>query len=335
MNKSYGIILFALILSSFLTLKDREKVFKILGTIKNYKDGTFLYLADLSDGSYKDIDSTTVFNERFTFQGELKNDIVRMAIHTKDFKDRVSFWIDSSVTVISAENGNIRNAAIKGSKAQEKKFELDSIVSHTKNEKGDYIMFIQRNPTSIVSADLLKVYASTWNKDTVSMLYKSLAVDVKNSIYGKRIFDFLSLNKDLKIGDRYANFEQATMDGKNIKLSDYKGKTVLLEFWGSWCGPCREGHPKLIEIYNQFKDKGFDILGVAADTDKKLLLNAIKQDQLPWQNVSDLKGDQNKVALIYGISAYPTNFLIDKDGIIVAKNLRDQKLFNKLSELLK
>lgn len=334
MNKAYLTILFIVIFSSFFTKEKNDRTYKIRGTIKNYSDSTFLYLSDLSNGSYKDIDSAIVFGERFEFKGILENAIVKFAIHTKDYKDRVAFWVDNSETTIVTEKGNFKNALIKGSDAQEKQYELYSIVSNTKNEKQDFVTFIQKNHSTIVSADLLKTYCSTWNKDTVLMLYENLSTNVKNTIYGKRIFDFLTLNKNLKIGDKCVDFEQVTMDGKVIKLSDYHGKILLLEFWGSWCGPCREGHPKLIETYNRFKNKGFDILGIAADNDKKMLLNAIQQDGLPWQNVSDLRGDQNKVALIYGISAYPTNFLIDRNGIIIAKNLRDQKLFNKLLELL-
>lgn len=166
------------------------------------------------------------------------------------------------------------------------------------------------------------------------MLYKQLSKTAKNTTYGKNVFDFLSLNKSPKIGDKYIDFAQQNIESKVVNLSDFQGKTILLEFWGSWCMPCRQGHPDLIKTYDDFKEKGFEILGVAADTDIKLLKDAIKKDSLPWQNVSDLKGDRNKAALIYGISYYPANFLIDKNGTIVAKDLRGEKLREKLKELL-
>lgn len=333
--KKIGIIVltFAFIFNSFS--QNKTKTFNINGTVKNIADSTWLFLSDLADGSYKDIDSTLVLNEKFQFRGKLNHEIVNLAIHTKDFKDRVTFWVDHTPTVISAEKGKFKTASITGSKAQEKKYELDALTNNPKTKDQDFIAFIQTNPTSIISANLLKVYASTWNKDTVSMLFQQFSPEVKNSIYGKMISDFLTYNQTPKIGDKYVDFEQTDVNGKNIKLSDLHGKVVLVEFWGSWCAPCREGHPKLIQTYEQFKPKGFEILGVAADTDIKKLLAAIQKDKLPWQNVSDLRGDQNKAALIYGVSYYPANFLIDQNGIIIAKDLRNEKLVEKLKELFR
>lgn len=308
--------------------------FTITGTVTGFTDNTFLYLSDLSDGSFKKIDSALILNGQFHFSGILHHEIIRLAVHTKNFDDRCPFWIDHSELTFNAEKGRFKEAVIKGSASQDKQNELRSIIADSKNKKLDYIKFIQDNPASIVSADLLSVYSSSWNKDTVAMLYREFSPAVKNTIYGKNVSDFLALNKNLKIGDKYVDFSQENIDGKTIKLSDFQGKLVLLEFWGSWCGPCREGHPELVRTYNQFKNKGFEILGVAADTNKEQFGEAIKQDGLPWQNVSDLKGDKNKAALIYGVSAYPTNFLIDKNGIIIAKNLRGEKLVEKLKEIL-
>ena len=146
--------------------------------------------------------------------------------------------------------------------------------------------------------------------------------------------EFITLNKNIKIGDKYIDFSESNIAGKNVSLSNFNGKVTLLEFWGSWCGPCREGNPELVRIYNEFKDKGFDILGVAADDNKAIWIEAVRKDSLPWQNVSDLKGDKNKAALIYGVSYYPTNFLMDKNGVIIARDLRDDALRNKRLQLL-
>lgn len=322
-----------IVLMMFTSFKQQHPNYTIVGSVKGYADSSVMYLSDLSDGSYKDIDSVMILNERFRFKGKLNHPTVRFAIHSKDFKDRTPIWVAAGETTITAEKGKFRNALIVGSKAQALSYVLDSVISATKDQPKAYKVFIQKYPSSIVSADILKVYSSSWNKDTVSMLYQQLTGEAKNSIYGKQVLDFLTYNKSPKIGDPFVDFQQATMDGKQVKLSDYKGKVVLLEFWGSWCSPCREGHPFLIKTYNEFKDKGFEILGVAADTDKKILVSAIQNDGLPWQNVSDLKGDQNKAAIIYGVSYYPANFLIDKNGIIIAKDLRDEKLYQKLKEL--
>ena len=106
------------------------------------------------------------------------------------------------------------------------------------------------------------------------------------------------------------------------------GVLTLLDFWGSWCMPCRENNLALNKLFESFKSKGFKIVSVGAETDKTQWIKAKKKDKLIWTNVSDLKGDENEAALIYGIDAYPTNFLIDKNGIIIAKNISIKLLLN-------
>jgi thiol-disulfide isomerase/thioredoxin len=108
------------------------------------------------------------------------------------------------------------------------------------------------------------------------------------------------------------------------------GKYVLIDFWASWCGPCRAENPNLVKVYNDFKDKGFDIFGVSLDTDRKSWLKAIKDDNLTWHHVSDLKGWENSAAQVYGVRAIPANVLLDKDGYIIGKNLRGEDLRKKL-----
>jgi peroxiredoxin len=196
------------------------------------------------------------------------------------------------------------------------------------------MLFVRTNPGSIISASILSGYASIWGKDTTDMLFKKFSKEIKNTYYGQKIREYITLNKNIKIGDKYADFSEQNTQGENIKLSDFNGKVVLLEFWGSWCGPCREGNPELAKIYNEFNRKGFEILGVAAETNKEQWLKAIETDKLPWANVTDFNGDKNKAALIYGISYYPANFLIDRNGIIIAKDLRGEKLREKIMEIL-
>ncbi|HTH31500.1 MAG TPA: TlpA disulfide reductase family protein [Lacibacter sp.] len=130
-------------------------------------------------------------------------------------------------------------------------------------------------------------------------------------------------------------FSQADTSGIAVKLSDFRGKYVLIDFWASWCGPCRAENPNLVKTFNTYKDKGFTVLGVSLDQPgkKDAWLGAIHKDQLTWTQVSDLKFWDNEAAVLYGIKGIPANLLLDKDGKIIAKDLRGADLDNKLAEV--
>ncbi|WP_249219679.1 peroxiredoxin [Chitinophaga sp. HK235] len=135
------------------------------------------------------------------------------------------------------------------------------------------------------------------------------------------------------IGATAINFTQNNVSGKAIQLTDYRGKYVLLDFWASWCGPCRAENPNVLDNYEKYHKKGLEILAVSLDDKKAAWLKAIKDDGLTWEHVSDLKGWKNEVAKEYNIRAVPSNFLLDKDGKILAVNLRGEELTQKLEEI--
>ncbi|MFM9951239.1 MAG: TlpA family protein disulfide reductase [Saprospiraceae bacterium] len=135
------------------------------------------------------------------------------------------------------------------------------------------------------------------------------------------------------IGSVAPDFTQPTPDDKTKSLSSLRGKIVLVDFWASWCGPCRRDNPEVVKLYETYKDKGFDILGVSLDRDKERWLQAIQQDGLVWNHVSDLKGWQNDVAQRYGVTSIPHTMLVDREGRIIARGLRGPALAEKLKEL--
>ena len=198
--------------------------------------------------------------------------------------------------------------------------------------------FIQRRKNSPVAALLLAYsYDMDPNKD-ISLLEKrvnSLDGQALQTRYALGIKQQIDIGKFGAVGTKAMEFSQADSNGKNISLSQFKGKYVLIDFWASWCKPCRMENPNVVAAYNRFKDKNFTVLGVSLDQDKGNWLNAVKVDQLAWTQVSDLQYWSNAVAQLYRVQSIPQNFLIDPNGIIIAKNLRGEDLIAKLQELLK
>ena len=143
------------------------------------------------------------------------------------------------------------------------------------------------------------------------------------------------LDNLIPVGSDAPDFTQATPEGKAITLSSLRGKVVLIDFWASWCKPCRMENPNVKRVYEQYKSKGFEILGVSLDRDKAAWTGAIAQDGLPWKHVSDLAFWNNAAAQQYGVSSIPYTVLVGKDGKVLGKNLRGPALEEKLAEVFK
>jgi thiol-disulfide isomerase/thioredoxin len=194
--------------------------------------------------------------------------------------------------------------------------------------------FAKNNPNSYFALVALSEFAGIKvDVEKIEPVFKALNADLRSTDAGKELAQRILAAGTTAIGMLAPQFSQKDVSGKPVSLASLKGKYVLVEFWASWCAPCRAGNPNLVKQYQLYKDKGFEIISVSLDNAKGNWLAAIKKDELPWIHVSDLKGWNNAVGRLYGVRAVPQSFLLDKEGKIIGNTLRDEALNSKLAEI--
>ncbi len=195
--------------------------------------------------------------------------------------------------------------------------------------------FMKTHPASWVTWDMVKGRGVIIEPVTYEPLFNSVDQKFRDSEEGKKIAERIAITKKSAIGNKVMDFTQNNMGGAPVTLSSLKGKYVLVDFWASWCGPCRAENPNVLKAYQKFKDRNFEVLAVSLDDNKEKWAEAVEKDGMPWIQVSDLKGWKNDVAVQFGILAIPQNLLIDPNGTIIAKNLRGEALDRELEKFLK
>lgn len=197
--------------------------------------------------------------------------------------------------------------------------------------------FVNENTDNIVGAYIFANIYNNYENEEVDALMAQAGAEFKGDKNVKRIVEVLEKSKLRAVGRKYTDFAQPDKDGNIHHLSEYvaKSKYLLVDFWASWCGPCRAEMPNVKAAYEKYHAKGFEVLGVSLDNNKDKWLNAIKTLGLPWQHLSDLKGWQCEASSLYGVQGIPCTMLIAQDGTIVATDLRGEELDKKLAELLK
>lgn len=198
--------------------------------------------------------------------------------------------------------------------------------------------YIKQNINNLTSAKLLVDFRYELNEEQQNDIVTSASEEFKNVPGVQKLIDHLEVLKKVAVGQKFTDFEMADIKGKTHKLSEFVGNgknIVLLDFWASWCPPCRRDMPNLVDTYKEFKGKGFEIVGISLDSKKEAWEKGIKDLNITWTQLSDLKGWKNDGAALYGVNSIPHTILVDKDGTIIAKGLHGKEVAEKLRELLK
>lgn len=363
MKNFITILAFALAVFSCQSAKNE---FSIKGSISGIETGK-VYLQKIVDGKPKSIDSTEVVSGKFTFKGKMEMpDLRLLLLNRQDYF--AQFFLENANITIKANKDSLRSTKIIGSPTQDifqiyinemEKLNKDVEALKVKyqnamstgnsneaekakidrqamidNNKVFTKNFVKEHSNSVVSAFIaLAQLANQVDITELDSITSKFSAEISTSEYVVKLKEFIQEQKKTNVGAVAPDFTMNDPEGKPIQLSSLRGKVVLVDFWASWCGPCRQENPNVVKLYGQFHPKGFEIIGVSLDRTKEEWVKAIKADNLSWIHVSDLQFWQNSAARLYSVNSIPQSFLLDKNGIIIGKGLRGEPLAKKLAEL--
>jgi peroxiredoxin len=300
------------------------------GTAEGVQNGK-VYLLRFDDKSYRMLDSARITDGRFSFsaKGIVLPEFYALTLDTA--QSALTLFLDKSPVSVQLDSTNdYAKSLVKGSVLQ------DEYEAYLQNPPQDIRPYIKAHPKSLVAAYVFyRFYTYQLTPDEIRADLRLFDSSLANTHYLRIAKALADRMEQLGLGHQAPDFTADTPEGQAVRLSEQIGKGYLLiDFWASWCGPCRRESPNLVRAYRKYKDKGFDILGVSLDKDKADWTAAIHHDSLDWTQVSDLRFWDSAPARLYGVRAIPSNVLVDKKGRIIARNLRGEALEEKLSALL-
>lgn len=266
------------------------------------------------------------------------NNLQKASIYTyKQQKEQQDWDMISAATQEQIYEMQVKvDAAGRNGDMEEQKKCLAEYENMLKKQKKQIIEFALLHPNSIVSASLVARYLDK-EEDLKSLekLYSNFSYGVQGGKYGKQIERVIASLKRTAIGEEAPLFSLKDSANKEIKLENFRGKYVLLDFWASWCVPCRQESPFLLALYEKYQAKNFEIIGISLDKNRKDWINVIQKDKMKWIQLADFKAVESEVVKKYEVKDIPQNFLIDEKGKIIAKNLHEEALAQKLASLIK
>lgn len=354
----FGVVLFA-------CKQPAKDSYTLTGDIKGIK-GPYVYLVRFVGDSTIN-DSTVIKDGHFEFKGAVKEPVMAYVSNKEKY---IELFLENADIAIRGNIDSLDNLQITGSATQmaydslktsikaitdieDKVYDEYRVADRGKDSTAISLLevrmdslrtqrhkgieaFIAGHPLSPVSLHEIEGLTLSGDYPKLEELFLSLDTTLQNSQRGKALAKQLAIMKRREVGEKAMDFTQKDMQNRPVQFSQFsKGKYVLLDFWASWCGPCRAENPNVLKAYNRFKGKNFEVLGVSLDEDSAKWKDAVLKDGMPWMQVSDLKGWKNEVAAQYAIQAIPFNFLVDTNGVIIAKGLRGGALEKKLAEVLK
>lgn len=360
-------LIYSLLAVAFMFSCTTGPQYTIEGNVDGLNSGPAV-LKKVADGKLETVDSVAIKDNSFKFKGSVDQPELFLVVFN-DTLDAIQLFVDNVDISVKTKVDDIRNAEITGSELTniftgfneeltkyntqfralyneyiqanmggnaERVKEIEKEYEQVEIEQGDFIKnFIKENTDNVVGAYI--TYRNAYKMDVAELeeYVNSFAPELAEVDYVKELNKQLETMKSVAVGQPFVDFTMNDPDGNPVALSSVVGdQIVLLDFWAAWCTPCRQENPHLVAAYEKYKDKGFEIFGVSFDKTKEAWMKAVEDDGITWPQVSDLKYWDNAAGKLYAVRSIPHNVLIDKDGTIIAKNLRGDDLSAKLSELL-
>lgn len=330
MKKYYLLIaVFAMALSCTQNKEDYNLTLD--GTVAGVESGT-VYLQKFRNKTFFVLDSAAITQGEFQFSKDVElPEIYGLSLDTT--KGSFLIFLDENPVTVALDSSNYyRNTVVQGS-------ELHDLYTEYKAQRHVQIdSFIRVHPTSLVSAyALYRDFSYRLSPEEIKSNIELLDPSLHNTPYVEVLKEVAATLEVVSIGNPAPDFTVTNTEGVPVQFSDHlsPGRYVLLDFWASWCGPCRRSNPGKVAAYEKYNERGLDIFSVSLDKSKDSWLEAIEKDNLTWTHTSDLLHWDSEPAKLYGIRAIPSNYLINDQGIIVAKNLRGEDLEKTLADLLR